>query len=372
MELKESVESFEDIANQSLIGTIIIQDDIIKYVNKKMADMLGYSAEEILKWKPKEFYVVVGPESIEIAQDQIPKKQYGLSGTKYHNVVQMKKKSGELYWADSFGKTIEYQQRPANLVYQVDITGRLKNEKEIKKSEENYRKAFQESNLCKDLIIHDVNNILSVIKMSAELLSEVLKTPGSSDYYDLYINLIQESITKGIQLISKIRKLSKVERSKNQYLKQIELYPILNQAIDFTKKWVIKNLEITIQPKEVKYIVKANEFLFEVFENILNNAVKYNDNSKVEILIKISQLEEENEEFVKIEFKDNGIGISDDRKNIIFEHGFEAYKGGKGLGIGLSLVKKILEQFNGKIRIENRLNEDYTKGSNFIIFLPII
>jgi len=71
-----------------------------------------------------------------------------------------------------------------------------------------------------------------------------------------------------------------------------------------------------------------------------------------------------------MEFLDNGIGIQDDKKKILFKEGYRKLKGSKGMGLGLSLVSKILNTFNGKIWVEDRVKGDYTKGSKFILLLP--
>jgi len=63
--------------------------------------------------------------------------------------------------------------------------------------------------------------------------------------------------------------------------------------------------------------------------------------------------------------------VPDDRKDIIFKKGNRELKGDKGMGLGLSLVSKIINSFNGKIWVEDKIKGDYRKGSNFIIILPI-
>jgi len=75
---------------------------------------------------------------------------------------------------------------------------------------------------------------------------------------------------------------------------------------------------------------------------------------------------------LKIEFKDNGIGVTDPAKEIIFKGGYKRDKKFRGMGLGLSLVKKILESYNGEIWVEDRVPGDYTKGSNFVILIPEI
>ena len=90
----------------------------------------------------------------------------------------------------------------------------------------------------------------------------------------------------------------------------------------------------------------------------------------MEISIKISKQKMDAIKNIKIEFIDNGIGVADDRKEVIFKPGHREYKGSKGMGLGLSLVSKILSIFNGKIWVEDKIKGDYTKGSNFIILIP--
>ena len=104
--------------------------------------------------------------------------------------------------------------------------------------------------------------------------------------------------------------------------------------------------------------------------DILINAIKYNTNPEVEIFIKISNGHGESNDFIKLEFIDNGIGIIDEKKKIIFEKDNRRYKGKKGMGLGLSLVKKIIDSYNGDIWVENRVQEDYSRGSNFVLLIP--
>ena len=108
----------------------------------------------------------------------------------------------------------------------------------------------------------------------------------------------------------------------------------------------------------------------EAFDNLLNNAIKYNSNENVEISIRISKILMEEINYIKMEFIDNGIGVTDERKNLIFKRYEREHKGGKGMGVGLSLIKKIIKKYHGKIWVEDKVIGDYSKGSNFIILIP--
>lgn len=67
---------------------------------------------------------------------------------------------------------------------------------------------------------------------------------------------------------------------------------------------------------------------------------------------------------------DNGIGIDDSKKATIFKEGYKKEKGGKGLGFGLSLVKKIIAGYKGRIWIDNKIKGNHSKGSNFVLLIP--
>jgi len=75
-------------------------------------------------------------------------------------------------------------------------------------------------------------------------------------------------------------------------------------------------------------------------------------------------------DFIKLEFIDNGIGIPDSMKDKAFQRAFMKDKTVSGMGLGLSLVKKIVEKYHGQIWVEDKIKGDYSKGSNFIIIIP--
>ncbi len=73
--------------------------------------------------------------------------------------------------------------------------------------------------------------------------------------------------------------------------------------------------------------------------------------------------------YLKIEFIDNGLGIPDEQKKLIFQIDEQNKNIFSRLGLGLSLVKKIITTFDGSIWVEDKVKGDYRKGSNFIILL---
>jgi len=253
-----------------------------------------------------------------------------------------------------------------------DVSEHQHAEKELKNSEKRYRNAYERANFYKDIFTHDMNNIFHNIQFSAELISMIKENPeklGSSE--DIF-DTITSQIDRGSKLIDNVWKLSKLEDS-HITLQRVMVYDVLDEAIQFAKKSVReKNLDIKITKLNEKTFVEANELLLDVFENLFSNSIKYNKNPEVKIQVIFSTERKLTKKYLKIEFLDNGIGILDESKELIFEKGYKKDIKIRGMGIGLSLVKKIVESFQGEIWVQNRVKEDYEQGSNFAMLIPVL
>ncbi|MEE9376923.1 MAG: PAS domain-containing sensor histidine kinase [Candidatus Lokiarchaeia archaeon] len=248
-----------------------------------------------------------------------------------------------------------------------DITEHQHAEQELRKSENRYREAYERAELFKDVFTHDINNIFHNIRSSTELISMLKKKSESLENLDEFFQIIDNQIDRAVKLINNVRKLSKLDDSEIS-LKSVEVYKVLDEAIQFAHKSAQnKKLDIQIHKVNDELFAEANEFLLDVFENILHNAIKYNYNKSVKINVEITKVVNDSKNLIKIEFKDNGMGIIDKKKELIFQKGHNKENNVRGMGIGLSLVKKIIESYNGNIWVENRVENDYSKGSNFVV-----
>ncbi|UCC19487.1 MAG: PAS domain S-box protein [Promethearchaeota archaeon] len=251
-----------------------------------------------------------------------------------------------------------------------DITEHQHAEQELRLSEKRYREAYERAELFKDIFTHDINNIFHNIRSSAELISLLKSNSDNLDNLEEFFQIIDNQIDRGVKLINNVQKLSKLEESEIS-LQKVDVYEVLDEAVQFTYKSAQeKELEIKIDKKITTASVKANEFLLDVYENILHNAIKYNQNQPITVQIDICRTSDGKNNYIKMDFKDNGIGILDENKESIFQKGYKKDKRVRGLGIGLSLVKKIIESYNGKIWVENRIDNDYSQGSNFVVEIP--
>ena len=141
--LMESEEKFRSIAEQSLMGIGILQDEVFKYINEQFANIYGYSVDEILNWPEKEFYKLTHLEDLEFAMEQAQKKQLGAPDVINRYQFRGVKKKGEIIWLEIISHTFSYENKPADLITILDITERKRAEQKLKESEEKFSKAFQ-------------------------------------------------------------------------------------------------------------------------------------------------------------------------------------------------------------------------------------
>ena len=208
--------------------------------------------------------------------------------------------------------------------------------------------------------------------MSAELGSNYIDTSEKTIELKELMRIIKEQVSRGQQIILNMQKMANFG-NEGLYIKPIKLHDVLNEVIYYIKKsYVISEISVKVDSIPKNVMVQANDLLKDIFENILINSINYNNSTKIEIFVKISQIIKKNEgKYIKIEFIDNGIGIPNSKKESIFDR-YSNDKGGKGLGMGLSLVKQIVEIFKGKIWVEDNIKGDYSQGSNFVVLIPEI
>jgi signal transduction histidine kinase len=119
-----------------------------------------------------------------------------------------------------------------------------------------------------------------------------------------------------------------------------------------------------------KHFVKANTFLRDLFVNILSNAVKFDQSKRVRVDVSVSMAQLTNGEYWLVSVVDRGRGIPDDRKTAVFERFATGETGVKGFGLGLSIVRTVVDRFGGRIWVEDRIEGDFSKGAVFKILLP--
>lgn len=148
----------------------------------------------------------------------------------------------------------------------------------------------------------------------------------------------------------------------------VDIHQILKEVQQSFLSSNSKRLKIKLDLQANNSKIKGKEsLLFNVFSNLLDNAIKYSEKSP-EIIISTKN----DKQNIFISIKDNGIGIEKNKKDLIFDKFYRIQNGDvhnvKGFGLGLSYVKLIIEKMNGEITLESELK----KGSTFTIKIPIV
>ena len=121
----------------------------------------------------------------------------------------------------------------------------------------------------------------------------------------------------------------------------------------------VKNIEFDLDLEKSQFS-GDEELLQQVWINLLDNAIKFSNESGI-----ISVRARQNKKNVTVEIADNGIGMNEETKKRLFEKFYQGDKSRGGRGLGLSLVKRILDLYGGKISVESKLHA----GTTFIISL---
>jgi len=173
-----------------------------------------------------------------------------------------------------------------------------------------------------------------------------------------YISLIEEKVEKMDYLIEGILTFSKID-SYEDANEMVDLNEIIENIIRIID--IPPHIEVTIAKKLP--VKNTNRFrMQQLFQNLISNAVIHNDKAQGKVVIDYSE-DDKNYTFT---VQDNGPGIPKKYRNKIFQL-FESYSSdNKSTGIGLSIVKKIVEKYNGKIWIES----EKEIGTTFYIKMP--
>lgn len=246
-----------------------------------------------------------------------------------------------------------------------------RNDELLKKSEQLYKEAYNRAEFYRQIFAHDMLNILQVVNLSASTLLYKMKAMEENDDINMLIQNLHDQVSRGKNLINKVQKLSDIQSNEN--LMKIEVISTLQSVIKtISSDFIDKKVVIDVKNNLPEFYITANNMLSDIFENILINAITHNEKDIVNILVKVTQIGEKGEELIKIEFIDNGLGLSNELKDKILKGEYAKRPGSPGMGIGLTLIQVLLKSFNASLFIEDKIKDNPSKGTNFILIFPRI
>lgn len=212
-------------------------------------------------------------------------------------------------------------------------------------------------------IAHEIKNHLGALRIITERLLNKYYVDKEDDCEEKkHITLIYNELLSCINIPDRLLKLSRNTSDNNQEINCQENLRDVISLLDFEAK--SKGINININSPASPILITGNEADFKMLAiNLILNALKATD-AGGEINVELTSSNNN----IIIHFKDNGVGISADKIKRIFDPFYSGYnnKEDKGNGLGLSIVKSIIEKFNGKISVHSEVNI----GSCFTVSFP--
>lgn len=255
--------------------------------------------------------------------------------------------------SDSWSKE---ELKSAEKVKQIVLETSLRKSKELKTLNEKLKEAYDELDTFSYTISHDLKTPLTVIKVNAQLAHRMTDDPSIKDKMQKIVSGTNEMT----EMMDEILNLTKLNYSEVLF-DTIEMKPLIKKIVE---ECIIayNNPKTEVRIGEIYDLRGDQIMIYQLFTNLIGNAIKYS--SKVES--PVIQVDSRSEKGTTIyEVKDNGIGMNPEDLPKIFElfTRFSNAKAFGGSGVGMTIVKRIMDKHHGEIGITSKVGE----GTTFIL-----
>ncbi|HEX7026583.1 MAG TPA: ATP-binding protein, partial [Gammaproteobacteria bacterium] len=252
--------------------------------------------------------------------------------------------------------------------YFRDVSQQVEARKEIERSRDALREIDRRKDEFLAILAHELRNPLAPIRNSAQ----ILRLPeANAEERRTASETLDRQIDHMVRLVDDLLDVSRITRGKIGLRKRpIELSTVINQAVEAVRPlWENRHQELKIAlPAEPVHVNADPSRLAQVVGNLLHNAYKFSrDGGEIQL-----SLQRENAQAV-IRVRDNGIGIAEDQLSHIFDMFTQVdtslERPQSGLGIGLTLVKNLVEMHQGTVEATS---PGIGKGTEFAVRLPLL
>lgn len=273
----------------------------------------------------------------------------------------------EKRWFIAHFTSFEHNGKPRVIVAHENITERKIAEQKILEAKEK----AEEANKLKSNFLLNMSHELRTPLVGILGFAEILSSEIENDEHKKMVETIYESGKRLLETLSLILNLSKIESGREEVnISEFDVNAICNEVANlFAASAKKKNLIIKQNFRFTELIVESDPRLIrDVLNNLVNNAIKFTHEGSITISTFITNYKEKN--YIAIEVADTGIGIPEDKIDLIFEEFRQVSEGMnrsfEGTGLGLSLTKKVVSLLGGEITVESKLGV----GTKFTVYLP--
>ena len=356
----ESEERIRSVLNHVLDGIIAIDEQgRIEAFNAAAENLFGYKAQEVIGQNVK----VLMPEPFHGEHDGYLANYRRTGQAKIIGIgreVVGRRKDGSTFPMDLAVSTFELDRKR-------HFTGIVRDITERKQAEEALKSADRRKDEFLATLAHELRNPLAPLRNSLQLMRIPGTDPAAAQQA---LDTMERQVDQLVRLVDDLLDAARISRGKIELRKErLELSDAVHKATEICRP-LAENLEHVVDvslPREPVYLDADPVRLAQVFSNLLNNACKYTEPGG-----RIWLTAERQGSDVLVSVKDSGIGIPHDMLPRIFEmftqvdQSLERSQG--GLGIGLTLVKQLVEMHEGTVEASS---EGPGLGSEFVVRLPL-
>jgi len=333
------------VASKTDSAVIITDSELrIKWTNDAFSRLTGYSAPEVAGRTPGDFLYTDSTD-----QDLVNYMNRRLaSGKTFAGELEEMKKNGQTFWAQFTATPIKNEDGSIKefIFLQNDITLRKQSEQKIRTYLRDLEITNKELDEFAYIVSHDLKAPLHAISNLTEWIEEDMKGNFSEDT-SANFNIIKSRVSRMEDLINGLLAFARANHKKGEK-SSVDLNSYIQEIIELCP--ITENCTISF-PSQLPVLYGDKIKFQQIFINLISNAIKYND--KKDIHITISAEENENEWVISV--KDNGPGIDPrfhEKVFVIFQT-LNPRDTVESTGVGLAIVKKIIEEEGGKIWIES-------------------
>ncbi len=227
----------------------------------------------------------------------------------------------------------------------------------------------QRTQFLADIIAHDINNYNQAV---TSYLAMAQSDGGDSGSKGKFLERASSAAWSISELIQRASKLAKIEEEGAENMGPIELGEVLKESsATVMRESPEQNIKINLKLGGNRYFVTGNELADEIFTNILKNAVEYDPHDEVIVDVTIGEFFVDYMRYWCVSVADSGIGIPDSKKAVVFGRFNSRDDTPIGSGLGLSIVRAVVDAYHGLVWIEDRVPGDHSKGCVFKVALPM-
>ena len=333
----------------------------LEFASEGCQSLLGFSPCDLVGDDRISFGQIIHPEDRQSVWKTI--NEQVAKGEPYQLLYRVNTSQDQVRWVWEQGCGVFNGEDKAHALegYILDITERRRMEMEI---EENAR----EIEMYNDILAHDIGNINQTTLNNINLLACGDCGTINEEQKSL-LAACKRQIHRTSSLIEKVKTVNKLRQLSDDPCVTMDLCALIRMAVKAARS-ITKDKTVVVHfALKEKRKVNADKLIHQLFYNLVENAIVHVKNDEVHIDISISEAEHKSKPAWKIGIADNGPGIPDERKSVIFER-FVKGRQQVGSGMGLTIVRALTEKYDGRIWVEDKVKGDYTQGARFVTVLP--